>query len=622
MCRLSPSSALGLFVMLLLLPITAEGQEARILTNHLGYEADGTKQALVQGESDLTVQSFRVLDTETGASVYSGTPQEAGAVPEWKDWHFWTLSFSTVQEEGTYRLVARTENGSVRSFPFKIQENVLERHTLSDVVYYFKAQRSAGLYAKADRHLTFEGPRDDTVDAHGGWYDATGDYGKHLSHLSFSTYFNPQQTPLVVWGLFEAREQLMSRDNPNFQQYRRRMLWEALYGADFLVRMRDDEGSFYRSVSAPGAKKKPGDRVIAPAMGNFELTDESEATGEASEEDGADEASDVPSGGQLYDVSFRSGGGVAIAALARASTYDATGQFSNERYLQAAEAAFSVLQEHNARYTNDGRENIVDDYTALLAAVELYKATDDPRYKAAADRRAERLMNRQTSTESYTNYWRADDGDRPFFHASDAGFPVVSLLSYHEIADASTQTDVLATVKRSLQFELQVTQEVTNPFGYSRQLVQDTTGHRRTEFFFPHDTETAPWWQGENARLASMATAARMARPHFSDDDAFQEQLDRFARNQLHWILGRNPYDVSMLRGTGRNNPEYLFFNSYEYTNVPGGISNGITGGMRDGVGIAWNRGYAVTGKDDDWRWKEQWLPHVTWYLLAVSAHR
>lgn len=317
-------------------------------------------------------------------------------------------------------------------------------------------------------------------------------------------------------------------------------------------------------------------------------------------------------------MSFRCGGGVAIAALARASTYDATGQLSSERCLWDAEEAFSVIQEYNTRSTNDGRENLVDDHTALLVTVGLYIAFDDPH----ANRRAERFMNRHTWTDSYPNYWWADDGERPFIHASDAGVPVVSLPSYHEITDASTKTEVLATVERSLQFELQVTQEVTSSFGYSCQLVQDTTGHRRTEVFFAHDTETAPWWQSENARLASMATAARMAGPHFWDDDAFRERLDRFARHQLRWILGRNPYDVSTLPGTGRNNPGYPFFNPYEHRGVPGDINNGITCGMRGGVGIAWNRGGVVTGRDDDWRWKEQWLPQVTSYLLAVSAHR
>ena len=54
-------------------------------------------------------------------------------------------------------------------------------------------------------------------------------------------------------------------------------------------------------------------------------------------------------------------------------------------------------------------------------------------------------------------------------------------------------------VRRSLRFELSVTDEVNNPFGYARQLVRMGDGTVRTAFFFPHDTEAAPWWQGEDA---------------------------------------------------------------------------------------------------------------------------
>ena len=115
-------------------------------------------------------------------------------------------------------------------------------------------------------------------------------------------------------------------------------------------------------------------------------------------------------------------------------------------------------------------------------------------------------------------------------------------------------------VKRSLQFELATTHEVNNPFGYARQLVRMGNGQVRTAFFFPHDTEAAPWWQGEDARLASLAAAARMAAPLFADDAAFQSALQSYADDQLHWILGRNPFDSSMLMGSGHGNAPYMFF--------------------------------------------------------------
>jgi len=144
-------------------------------------------------------------------------------------------------------------------------------------------------------------------------------------------------------------------------------------------------------------------------------------------------------------------------------------------------------------------------------------------------------------------------------------------------------------------------------------------GEKRTAYFFPHDTEAAPWWQGENARLASLAAAARMAASIFGDDPAFQQQLQAYAWNQLHWIQGRNPFSVNMLLGNGREDSEYMFFESYKYSNAPGGIINGITAATNDEDGIAFNEGFAVTGKDEDWRWTEQWLPHAAWYLYAIS---
>src|SRR6202012_2726283 len=112
----------------------------------------------------------------------------------------------------------------------------------------------------------------------------------------------------------------------------------------------------------------------------------------------------------------------------------------------------------------------------------------------------------------------ADNGTRPFFHPTDAGLPVIALLEYAAIAMPEQQPAVRDTVRRSLAYELQVTGAVNNPFGYARQLVRMGNGTVRTAFFFPHDSEAAPWWQGENARLGSLAAAARLAAPLVADD--------------------------------------------------------------------------------------------------------
>ncbi len=594
---------------------TALAQEMKILANQIGYEPEAAKRVVILGHSADQVSTFSVVDQPADKQVLAGSVTKIGPVAQWKDWIFWTADISPLRAEGSYVVRCDTNNGVIRSYPFMVQNDLLERNTLSNVMYYFKSQRCSGLLDKADSNLPFDGAAG-RADVHGGWYDATGDYGKHLSHLSYSTYFNPQQIPFTDWALFKAYALLTQRDtspDKNFRQYRRRLLDEAMYGADYLVRVKNPDGSFYRSVDAPGGEKRPEDRRIAKEPRSFAIktleTKNNMAIG-----DTTPISQSFP-----YEVGYRNGGGVAIAALAVASTFAVSGEFPSARYLQTARDAFDFLQKHNLQYTNDGKENIVDDYCVLLAATELYKAAKTADCKAEADRRAEQLMARLTSSPQVANYWRADDKDRPFFHAVDAGLPVVSLLTYYEIADESTKVRVLHVARQAMEGELQVTAEVTNPFGYARQLVQSVNGNRRTAFFFPHDTETAPWWQGENARLGSLAAAARMTAEYFPDDPGFQSSLRAYAWNQLNWILGLNPYDVCMLQGTGHSNVAYMFFNSYEYTNAPGGICNGITGGENNPDDIDFNLGFAVTHRDEDWRWGEQWLPHASWYLLAVS---
>ena len=586
--------------------------ESMILTNHLGYEPNGPKHAVVLGQAGENLNGCSLNNYANDQKVLDLPAQAAGPVQKWRDWYFWTLDFDSFKTEGKYYLQCSYGSGYVRSFPFAVQRDVLERNTMSDVVYYFKDERSSGESDKADRHLKFEGTKPGTVDAHGGWWDATGDYGKHFSHLSFSTYFNPQQIPFVVYSLLKSYEQTKLRGNPNFDRYQSHLLDEAMFGADYMVRMKAPGGSFYRSVSTGGVDQTPQGRMIAGEMKRFGI--------ESQPGQGAKDMVESANNDREYEVSYRSGGGIAIAALAMASTYPVSGDFSSANYLKAAEDAFDYLEKNNPKLANDGKENIVDDYCALAAATELYRATKKEEYKSAADRRAKNLMARQISAGGYKNYWRADDGTRPFFHASDGGLPVVSLLYYAEIADPAGKQQVLAAVKKSLEFELAITAEVNNPFGYSREYVQDKTGARRASFFFPHNSDAAPWWQGENARLASVAAAARLAARVFSDDSEFHAKLEAFAANQLNWILGLNPFDSCMLNGVGRNNPAYMYFDSWAFTNAPGGISNGITSGFKDESDIDFLLPYRETGADNDWRWGEQWLPHASWYLLAVAS--
>jgi len=583
--------------------------QMHVVVDQVGYERAASKQALVVGAAQDTGGHFAVVDVETGRIVQSGSLVPSGEVASWGGRKFWTADFSTLQTPGHYEVRVQGLDGEVHSSAFEINDEVLERNTLSNVIFYFKGQRSSGLIDEADRHLVLPGAEGKFVDVHGGWYDATGDYGIHLSHQNPTNYFNPQQVPLVAWSLLKSYLTLVDRHDDNFSEYERRLLDEGLYGADFLVRMKRPEGSFFETISGQGSGKLPKDREIGnpnwKTQIKLKMTDSTEKVAQAV-------------GPHAYEAGFRSGGGISIAALALASTMPTDGEYTRAVYLKTAEEAFEFLNQRNRELLDDGTENILDDYCALMAATELYRATHDSVYRTEAAKRASSLMGRLTTADKYRDYWRADTGTRPYFHPSDAGLPVISLLEYDSIAGPKEQTKVRNTIERSLKFELATTSEVNNPFGYARQLVRMGDGKVRSAFFFPHDTEAAPWWQGENARIASLAAAARMAMPMFVKDKEFHSQLKEYAWNQMHWILGRNPFDTSMLMGSGHGNAPYMFFRSYKYNSPPGGIANGITASLASEDGIAWNEGFATTGKDEDWRWTETWLPHAAWYLYAV----
>src|SRR4051794_12449604 len=80
-------------------------QQMRILTNHVGYEKDGPKRAVVVGHAADDLATFKIIDASS-KEVLSGEVVKAGAVDQWKDWVFWTIDFTKLNVEGRYTILA------------------------------------------------------------------------------------------------------------------------------------------------------------------------------------------------------------------------------------------------------------------------------------------------------------------------------------------------------------------------------------------------------------------------------------------------------------------------------------------------------------------------------------
>ncbi|HCM0829083.1 chitobiase [Vibrio parahaemolyticus] len=560
-----------------------------LLTNHIGYERLGPKKAIIQTEQPhLSSYTAQLICATSEQTVATFAVEEQGKVANWHQGYFYLIDFSSFTDSGDYFLQVEDS----RSSYFTVGEHILLNQTLSDVIHYFKSQRCGGVFDQQDRQVPVLNANQ-TVDVHGGWYDASGDVSKYLSHLSYANYLNPQQTPMVVWNILKGLSLLEgSEDIAAFT--RTRLIEEALFGADFLVRMQNEKGFFYMTVFDKWSKDTAQREICAYETQLGHKFDD-------------------------YQAGFRQGGGVAIAALAAASRLGVHGEYDQQKYRNAAENGYWHLKEHNTQYLNDGEENIIDEYCALLASVELFKATKETRYLEESRLWAQRLVARQMSDEQIQHFWSANqDGSRPYFHAAEAGLPGIALCEYLAIEDDSVQTEsVKRIVNRACEFEIKISNKVINPFGYPRQYVKGVNESKRDAFFVAHNNESGYWWQGENARLGSLATMAYLAQPHIASQE-IQQQLSVFAQDALNWIVGLNPYDMCMLDGHGRNNPDYL--PQYGFFNAKGGVCNGITGGFEDEEDITFN---PPAQKDDmlqNWRWGEQWIPHGAWYLLAIMS--
>ena len=559
----------------------------QVLFDHVGYEPGARKVLLVEAPVDIEWHAVDVVRLPLGESVVGCAPVFAGAVDGWSRGPWWSLDVSDLREPGRYAIAWSASDRSGQSEGFTVGEGLHGNQLTSDIVHYIKGQRCSGIWDHADRNAprVGDGAR---RDVHGGWYDASGDYSKYLSHLSYANYMNPQQTPLVVWVLAHTWHRLRATDAPALLVERIRD--EALHGADFLMRMQDPDGFWYVTVF-DGWSKVPDQRELCSYR------------------------TQVGVKGDDYQAGWRQGGGMAAAALAVAATLGAGPNHADSEYSDAALRGFRHLQQHAIEYLDDGRENLIDDVCALLAATELTAAFGDAPADIGTEleRRATRLIDRRRETDGHV-WLAADDGQRSWFHASDEGLPGLTLLRVAQVRP-DLADPALALAGELARSRLTLDDSRTNPFGYPQHWITVDGSTPRAQWFFPHVNESGYWWQGENARVASLATFLSAAAAGMPDAAWVPKARER-ASDYVGWILGRNPFDVCMLQGHGRNNPPY----HPGFHNAPGGVCNGVTSGFADEADIAFRPMPMAVDKAHSWRWGEQWMPHAAWLLHALVS--
>ena len=158
---------------------------ANFYYNQVGYDADKPISIIVKSDAQLDGAEFKLM---SGGNAVQTGKLSAGTNPDnWtNNGKFYVATLEKGVAAGTYTLQV-TENGQpANSGEFKVEENALAKQTLGAVLDYFYDDRAVNEnIVRQDKELPVYGSGAKR-DVHGGWYDASGDVSKYLSHLSYA----------------------------------------------------------------------------------------------------------------------------------------------------------------------------------------------------------------------------------------------------------------------------------------------------------------------------------------------------------------------------------------------------------------------------------------------------
>jgi hypothetical protein len=536
-----------LFALLILgtyLPfLWAQPSEVKLVVNQTGYDMGGVKRVWIQTSfPPASISSFQIMNGDQ--VVHTGIWAEE--IQLWGRWYLMG-DFSDFSIPGEFRVRVQWEGNYGQSPPFVIDSKRRLRWSGPLAVRFFSIQRCGTevLGWHAPCHLDdARMPDNSSRNLTGGWHDA-GDYNKYNGF-----------TPLAVYALakFSGNQTVQSLAwDVEFPT----PLEEALWGASWLRKAQD-----------PQTKK-----IIGSVFSGFGYWGPPEL-----------ETDNIP--GNLDDRP--------------ALVYEWS---ENEMTVAAYAALFGLTQD--STWKKDALElwdvvvsqgpptSVFQGAKRLLAAVEVYRITNDNRVLKDAEESAKFLALAQETDGSWPKWYS---------FLIDSGLPAAALA---ELMLAAPQNEAADVIIEALKRHLQHWDRLRlSPF--------DIPKWSDTDFFYPYSLDE--WYVGQNGMYLSQAWAGALLSKVFPQD---RPRIIQWTQGCLDWITGANPLGICMMYGAGTN---HLFRYHHRYDsiangsggNVPGAICNGITRESPESdmpyldlIGNAWQT-------------NEPWLPHNAFYLLAI----
>ena len=507
-----------------------------IRLNQLGFAPNNEKSAIIFSQERLPDQ-FKVVSVTTGAVVLTGKINPiAGSWGQFD--HHGEIDFTSFNTEGSYAI----EIGSVRSQKFTISRNIFAG--VSDQLLEFMRQQRCGYnpYVDAACH-TFDGRTafgpltpGTYVNASGGWHDA-GDQLKYLLTAS-----NATAQMLLAFELTRNKTTFTDRVNNLGQPAANGVadvLDEAIWGLEWMLRLHPGPDQLYHQVADDRDHKGfrlPQNETVDYGWGPGSYRVVYFADGK-------------PQGLRQYQS--ESNGVANLAgryAAAMALGYqiwkdDPRFRSFAQKLLQAGREVYALgqakegVQQGNSygapyRYAET---TWADDME--WGAAELFRATRDPRYLRDAMRYA--LLARDES-------WMGKDeaGHYQFYPFMNAGH-----FRLYDLVDTRTKRQ-LANFYRE-QIERCIKRGDSNPYRIG-----------------------VPFIWCSNNLVVALATECLLYERMTGD-----KRYRQFMSKQIDWLMGRNPWGVSMFTGIPAAGvyPKdvHLFPNALLQREIRGGLVDG-----------------------------------------------
>ncbi|NMC03752.1 MAG: hypothetical protein GYA24_01005 [Candidatus Lokiarchaeota archaeon] len=578
--------------------IKANLDEPALLVNQAGYLPSQDKSFLVKTRYFHQAGVFDVVaaSSDDGTIILSRPLEYVG---QFWGAHYYKGNASGMSTPGTYRVVARfMDNGVVTASTapglFKVGTGVYDLAAIRGYEFFYYQRCGTRVHELVKGYVGHQACHlDDGIVYKGSWLNLTGawhsagDYAKHIywgmhcEAVIYACLLAYELSPVIYHDIdrINGNGDLVANGIPD-------ILDEAMFGLDYYRRSFLDNGTLLGSLV--------GRLVFCPPE-----HDTDNVPGTADDRHLFWEEDHVAA--KPYEAMYVAAGFAKMARIARDAGYFASNETMLARFASDIYGNFSTW----FNFTSPHQPPINSDATSfLVATLEMYRYFGTSELEGKLDEVAtyihERFPDPASLQGDELGEWNRVPGYLCYW----------ALVNGSSIA-RSMAADVALAMYTSRFAPL--SSRPGNPFGMMEMKLDGGT--------------TVPFWPriGLNSYYLTAAFSAFMA---YNITGIPVPSLLEFGLRQLTFVLGSNPFGISMIEGVGTRNPP-IYHHRYAYIPgnprgaVPGAIINGII--EKDGLpfmNVNSAAGSSIQDHLADAMSNEPWLPHNVHFMHAIAALR